>query len=681
MLRILPASRLLLTTLACACLLVFSLPGSAQENGQCLQCHGTRELFIREEGRERSLFVDAQQFNASVHKAFSCQVCHADFATFPHPARAARADCGDCHSEQAQAVVQSVHGQRLGAAGQAAKCSDCHTIHNVRSASDPAASVYPLTIPQTCGQCHPYREISFDGVISAQVTSFDQDHHGHALLVKGLVHSATCVSCHGAHDIRPATDPQSRIAPANLVKTCGSCHAGIFLQYQKSLHGVLVELGETGVATCSDCHSSHLRRRTGDEMVLSIIQACSRCHPQQGRTYHNTYHGKVTALGYTRVARCSSCHGAHNILPASDPQSTIHPGRIAKVCAQCHAGSNPNFAQYLVHADPYNRAAYPWLYWARVGMVGLLVAVFFFWGIHTGLRAYRFRRERHHREELLARSPQERYYERHGLFHRLLHGVVIVSFLLLAATGLPLRYSTTSWGHFIMRLCGGFDNAGYLHRLGAILTFGYFFTHVGSVFYRWLVRKEKGLFWGPNSLVPQLKDFTDLIQNLRWFLGTGERPKFDRWTYWEKFDYWAVFWGMAIIGTSGLVMWLSTLFTRFFPGWVINVAHVLHSEEALLAVGYIFTIHFFNAHLRPGKFPMDMVIFNGLISETELRVERPQEYARMQASGDLERKAVVPGKRLMVHPPRVVGYTALGIGLLLVALVIVSGIYYLITAR
>jgi len=673
--------RILLTALTFACLFGIPLLGMTQENGECLQCHGTPGLLIREKERERTLFIDAQQFSASVHKVFSCQICHNGFTTFPHPSGAPRADCGICHSDQAQAVQLSVHGERLGEAGQAAKCSDCHTTHNVRSATDPAGSVYPLNIPQTCGQCHPYREISFGGVISEEVGSFAEDHHGHALLAKGLVHSASCVSCHGAHDIRRATDPESRIAPANLVKTCGSCHAGIFLQYQKSIHAILLELGETGVATCSDCHSSHLRRRTGDEMVLAIIQACSRCHPQQGRTYHNTYHGKVTALGYTRVARCSSCHGAHNIVPASDPASPIHPSRVVQVCAQCHEGSNPNFARYLVHADPYNRTAYPWLYWARVGMVGLLVAVFFFWGIHTGLWTYRYRRERQLRREPLTHSPQERYYERHRLFHRILHGIVIMSFLLLAATGLPLRYSTTSWGHFIMRLCGGFDNAGYLHRFGAILTFGYFFTHVGSVFYRWLVRKEKGLFWGPNSLVPQLKDFTDLIQHLRWFLGLGERPQFDRWTYWEKFDYWAVFWGMAIIGTSGLIMWFSTLFTRFLPGWIINVVNVLHSEEALLAVGYIFTIHFFNTHLRPEKFPLDMVIFSGLVSETELRLERPQEYARMKVSGELERKAVTPGRRLLVSPPRLVGYTALSIGLLLVTLVIVSGIYYLIMAR
>ena len=96
---------------------------------------------------------------------------------------------------------------------------------------------------------------------------------------------------------------------------------------------------------------------------------------------------------------------------------------------------------------------------------------------------------------------------------------------------------------------------------------------------------------------------------MKWFVGKGPRPNYGRWTYWEKFDYLAVFWGVAIIGFSGLVLWFPVFFTKFFPGWVINVSQIIHSDEALLAVGFIFTVHFFNTHFRPEAFPMDTVIF------------------------------------------------------------------------
>ena len=122
---------------------------------------------------------------------------------------------------------------------------------------------------------------------------------------------------------------------------------------------------------------------------------------------------------------------------------------------------------------------------------------------------------------------------------------------------------------------------------------------------------ERHLLGSENSIVPQPRDFKDFYQTAKWFCGLGPRPIFGCFTYWEKFDYWAVFWGMAIIGTSGYILWFHTFFSRIFPGWVFNIAFLFHSEEALLAAGFIFTIHFFNSHLRPEKFPMDLVIFTG----------------------------------------------------------------------
>ena len=178
------------------------------------------------------------------------------------------------------------------------------------------------------------------------------------------------------------------------------------------------------------------------------------------------------------------------------------------------------------------------------------------------------------------------------------------------------------------------------------------------------------MFWGPTSMVPQPRDVLDLYQHLRWFLGLGARPRFDRYTYWEKFDYWAVFWGMGIIGGSGLLLWFPSVFARVLPGWIFNIALLVHGEEALLAVGFIFTVHFFNSHLRPEKFPMDMVIFTGRVDAQELKEERPAEYARIFADSALADARLVPAptRRVWVLG-RVIGTIAVVIGLSIVMLI------------
>ena len=159
---------------------------------------------------------------------------------------------------------------------------------------------------------------------------------------------------------------------------------------------------------------------------------------------------------------------------------------------------------------------------------------------------------------------------------------------------------------------------------------------------------------------------------MRWFLGRGERPRFERFTYWEKFDYWAVFWGMGIIGGSGLILWAPKFWARFLPGDLFNVALLVHGEEALLAVVFIFTIHFFNGHLRPEKFPMDTVIFTGVLPLEELKHERPAEYERLVAEGGVERLASPAPTADRVRKSRIVGTIAVSLGLLLVAFTLIA---------
>jgi hypothetical protein len=150
---------------------------------------------------------------------------------------------------------------------------------------------------------------------------------------------------------------------------------------------------------------------------------------------------------------------------------------------------------------------------------------------------------------------------------------------------------------------------------------------------------------------------------MKWFLYLGPRPKFDRFTYWEKFDYLAVFWGVAMIGVSGLMLWFPDFFSKFLPGWALNAAYIIHSDEALLATGFIFLFHFFHTHLRPEAFPMDPVIFTGEMPLERFKEERPLEYERMVANGTLEKFLVPAPEQSNMTAGYVFGTIAVIVGL------------------
>jgi cytochrome b subunit of formate dehydrogenase len=262
------------------------------------------------------------------------------------------------------------------------------------------------------------------------------------------------------------------------------------------------------------------------------------------------------------------------------------------------------------------------------------------------------------------------HYRRFDRVDRLLHGFLMFSFLGLAFTGLPLLFSHEQWAATLARFLGGFAAAGTIHRFCAIVMIGVFITHLYRICRRLFVQKELSILWGPASMVPQPRDFLEMVAHLRWFVGLGPQPKFDHFTYWEKFDYWAVFWGMGIIGGSGLVLWFPESFAHVLPGWVFNIAMVIHGEEALLAVGFIFTIHFFNGHLRPEKFPMDSVIFTGKVTVAEMDEERQAEVERLTAAGRLADYACAAAPDWVYRVGRTVGGIAVTLGLLMVALII-----------
>lgn len=610
-----------------------------------------------------------EAIKASVHAKLDCSDCHAPPAGEKKQGEVGKGQCTSCHKEAAAAYAETIHAVKFKDGKEdAATCEDCHGVHDVRKASDERSSVSARNTPRTCGKCHENPELAKKlGIKQPEaVRSYVESIHGKGLLTYGLVVAPSCADCHGkAHRIFAASDPRSTVNKQKVAATCGSCHTGPRDEFMKGVHAkALVKEGkgekledDKKAPTCPTCHSAHSIVEPGGRFKLAEDRICGECHEERTKRYLDTYHGRAHDLGDTAVAACHDCHGSHEIWPSKEAASTLSAENRLGTCQKCHAGAPPNFAGFLAHADHSDKKNYPNLYWAYVSMTGLLVGTFGFFGIHSLLWLMRTLIVRFRDpvafKEMKRRVREEKgakLYRRFRPIDRFVHALVIVSFMLLVITGMPLKFHTKPWAHAIFEQMGGAAVAASVHRFAAIITLTYFVLHIGSLMV--LVRRNRhkyvddkgsfslrrflGLAFGPDSPFPRWQDLKDIIAHFKWFFGRGPKPKFDRFTYWEKFDYMAVFWGVTVIGLSGLVMWYPETFSRFLPGWSINVAHIIHSDEALLAAGFIFTFHFFNSHFRPEKFPYDAVMFSGHITEEELKHERAAQYERMAAEGTLD---------------------------------------------
>ena len=262
---------------------------------------------------------------------------------------------------------------------------------------------------------------------------------------------------------------------------------------------------------------------------------------------------------------------------------------------------------------------------------------------------------------------------RFGFIWRIAHLCFALSVMLLILTGMAVFYAETTWAPIIMQAFGGPKAAGIVHRICAVIMLSIFFLHLVGVAVN-IVRSWKTFKWfGPDSLVPNWQDFRDVYSMFRWFLGKGPRPVFDRWAYWEKFDYWAVFWGMGIIGSTGMMLSFPYVTASIFPGWVFNVATIVHGEEAFLAAVFLFTVHFFNNHFRPDKMPPpDVVMFTGSMPLEEFKREHTAQYNRMVESEQLEKNLVDTPSHALTLGSKILGLTLIAVGLTLLVLVIVG---------
>ncbi|HEY3295571.1 MAG TPA: hypothetical protein VGL38_09030 [bacterium] len=637
---------------------------------ECMRCH-------TQESKDYLASKHYAQVSSGDTLAPTCINCHGnhDILSPKNPAAPTSVErldnlCAQCHS----GYVETLH-RKDGADPKLMTCVACHTGHETQMTRTPDG-VTRQTIPGSCNGCHADERHAKETLA-----------HGKVMTLNASGGQANCTQCHVYHWRKNGGTRE-----ASLRMQCQNCHVKETKEYDQSQHAAARAKGHNEAPTCVTCHGERDIQKVSESMrPREVIDLCSRCHgnreialkfqlnPDVVKSYKKTYHGQVYSLGYQGedFATCINCHGNHDIRSPKDPQSRVSQQNIVKTCARCHKDANEKFVGFLSHYDPHGGEVGALSGEKRVSVVeramnALLFFVFGFFGIHTILWFVRsgIEKKRHPR----TRSPESarKWVRRFTPWQRVLHIFLFSTFLIQAMTGLPLKFSHSQIAYWIAAHIMGLRTMAMLHRISAAVMITVFLLHVLTLAYLALVRRQKGLFIGENSLVPRLQDLKDMIAHFRWFLFNRTRPHFGRWTYWEKFDYFAVFWGVVVIGSSGLVLWFPEYFTRALPGWLINLAHVVHSEEALLATAFIFTVHFFNGHLRPDKFPMDDVIFTGRESTEEIAHERQRQMVELEKAGSIEEQVIPPmgywtRKMLVIY-----GWIAFALGITLLFFIIGS---------
>jgi cytochrome b subunit of formate dehydrogenase len=486
-------------------------------------------------------------------------------------------------------------------------------------ASEPSSPVYNGRQGETCGACHGAGQPAPPGVHTIRpIEAYTASVHA-AALADGDA-GARCSDCHSPHSPLPAADPASRIHRANVPATCGACHAEITAQFERSIHGLAAAAGVRDSPVCTDCHGEHrilaVAAKGSPVSATNIpIRVCGPCHSdlrlgekydlpaEQVPSYEESFHGLAARGGVQRVANCASCHGVHDILPSSDPHSSIHVNNLAHTCGKCHAGAGTRFAIAPVHvlADHTPNIV---AYWIRAIYIPLIWVTVLGMLFHNLLDLVKKTR---HPEPRLRLPPEGcAIKERMSPPFRFAHGLAAVSFMLLVFTGFALKYPESWWAGLL--LLGGEDGElrGLLHRIAAVGLIAACLFHFAHLAVSARARSQIA------AMLPGLADFREFFHRVGYNLGRRPEPPAPvRVGYVEKVEYWAALWGTAITAITGLVLWFENLTLTWLPGWVPEAATVLHFLEAVLATLAIAIWHFYSVMFDPAVYPMDTAWLTG----------------------------------------------------------------------
>jgi cytochrome b subunit of formate dehydrogenase len=490
-----------------------------------------------------------QKVAASAHAGVGCKGCHAAQTDYPHSGKAPKPACATCHQRIAADHARSIHGQeiRKGNAG-APDCSTCHGApHEIASAHSAA---FRTAVPDTCGMCHPDIAQQFKASV-----------HGKAL-ANGILQAPVCTDCHGEHAIQAPSVSTSSVNPSHIRDTCATCHDNVRLTRKFGL--------------------------PGDRTV----------------SFDASFHGLAAKAGSQTVANCASCHGVHNILPSSDPKSTISAKNLPATCGKCHQGAGTRFALGPVHlwAGRTEPVSVAWARRAYLVLIPVCVGLMFFYNFGDWVRKLRARL-RHGMPAV--RGPHRGSFRMHRI-ERFLHAGLATSFIVLAWTGFQLKFPDQWWARQTVMLEGGVTARGIVHRAAAAVFVAAALAHLLSLIMNGRLRGHWKNLW------PRYTDIGEGLGAFAYNLGlTSRKPAISPYSFIEKAEYWAVVWGGVVMTLTGVMLWANNLALQWFPKEALDFATAVHFYEALLACLSIVVWHFYFVIFDPDVYPMDTAWFSG----------------------------------------------------------------------
>ncbi len=669
----------------------------AQQASDCVLCHGPSTGLKNSQGK--SITISPSTHMKGPHGVLGCLDCHAGASAQTHNSKTASASCITCHADAAKQMTSGAHAV-LGNPNDPQTCITCHGTGNVSKAvagpvfcatchageveqyrasihgrardhgnadvptcqschgsahvalpaSDPQSPVSKRHLPDTCGSCHSDPQLAAKYMFTEvrPVEAYKQSVHGRAIL-HGNGDAASCNDCHGTHDILPVSDPKSKIWKQNVASTCGRCHAGVYNTYAQSIHGQAVSKGVLQAATCTDCHSEHRILAPGDPgspvyMANVSQEACSRCHADtqlmsgfampQDRvpTYQDSYHGLAAREGRQTVANCASCHGVHNIYPSSDPRSTVNHANLSKTCGKCHEDAGSRFAIGPVHTLSKTTPGGRLLDVVRIFYLIVIPVTIGLMLLHNFIDLRRKART------ILARYRLHPGQVRLNLSERWQHVLLVVSFIVLVITGFALKYPHAFWVAPIVRWEHHLPIRGWIHRIAGVVLIGASVYHIV-----YMAAKKSGRRWFKDML-PDLRDAKEAVQTVEYNLGRRkELPRYRRFNYAEKAEYWALVWGTIVMAITGVLLWLNDWILAHLPhsGTILTVSTAIHFYEAILATLAIVVWHLYAVIFDPDVYPIKWTVLTGRAPEPEVREMQQDAAPGQDASAN-------PGTQ---HPP------------------------------
>jgi cytochrome b subunit of formate dehydrogenase len=613
----------------------------------CLGCHDNlaKTHAFHPDFAAKPLSLTSQTDCADCHGKHGIQAALGKSSAFA--GQGATKLCGECHEEAAKHFPPSAHGVSLASGHpEAPTCVSCHRLGVSRGSGD--ALRVKNEQARLCLSCHlSDPRVTARTVMGSQfIESYGQSVHGNAL-TKGNAKAANCVDCHGSHEMNRAMDGASRVNSQHIPATCARCHKGEAKAYGAGVHGAALAKGNKDAPVCTDCHREHdilvhtdptanVSARNVSQMVCGTCHSSVKLSRRYGmpadrfQTFADSFHGLATRAGSTEAVNCASCHGAHEIRNSKDPSSPVSKANLARTCGQCHPGANSRFAVGSVHstqtAESKDRVIF-WIATIYVWMIVLIVGGMFVHNLMDFLRKLR-RGIGVHKGLIAEPVLPHRLHLRMTVNERLQHAALVLSFALLVVTGFMLRFPEAWWVVWIRNWSDHlFEWRNLIHRFAAVLMVLAGLWH-GA--YLALTARGRQLFL---DLLPRFNDFREALAMARYNLGfSSEKPRFGRFSYAEKAEYWALLWGSMLMGVTGAFLWFENTAIGLFTKLGYDICRTVHYYEAVLATLAIIVWHLYFVVFNPDAYPMNLAWLTGRLSEKQMHEDHPLELEQLKSA-------------------------------------------------